>query len=457
MVKGLIITAPKSGTGKTIATLAIMRMLTDKGIRVAPFKIGPDFIDTSHYNYVCGVSGRNLDSYMMEDNFLLWNVKRGLKNRDCMIVEGVMGLFDGFGDEGRGSTAEVAKKLNLPVVLVIDAKGSSQSILPLIYGFINWDKDLKLHGVILNRVNSSEHYNTLKGKIENMGIKCLGYLPNIKELSIGERHLGLKMGFERNEKLDEGLKIVQKYLDFQKIFSLIENSGTKIEEINLPKERDYPLDIYIAKDKAFSFIYQEHIDIFNYYGTRLHFVSPIEDKEVGLPDLFYIPGGYPELYSQELSINESFIENLQELSKRGIHIFGECGGLIYLSNSIVYGDKNYKMAGIFPFTVKMEGSLKALGYVSLTVKKGNPLFEEDDVFKGHRFHYSSIDEDMFGSVQKTYLLKRKDREWEEGFTIKNTLASYVHLHFGSNIRGFVRMLDRLITIKERAKGLKEFI
>lgn len=457
MVKGLIIAAPKSGTGKTIATLAIIKMLTDKGIKVAPFKIGPDFIDTSHYRYVCDVSGRNLDSYMMEDRFFYWNVREGLKGRDCIVVEGVMGLFDGYGDEGKGSTAEVAKKLKLPVILVIDVKGSSQSILPLIYGFINWDRSVMIHGIILNRVNSLEHYNTLKNKVENMGIRCLGYIPSLKELAIGERHLGLKMGFERSKELDDGLNRVNKTLDFNKIFSLIENSSTKLSDSELPKRKEYPLDIYIAKDRAFSFLYQEHIDLLNYYGIRIHYFSPLEDKKVGNPDFLYIPGGYPELYAEELSNNKTLIEDLNELSRKRIPILAECGGLIYLSSVLINDDRNYNLVGIFPFEIKMESSLRNLGYVDVVIKEDNPLFTEGDVFKGHRFHYSNIRDDNYVGLKRTYLLKRKGKEYEEGYTIKNTVVSYVHIHFGSNIEGFLRMLDKLLAFKERAKGLREFI
>lgn len=457
MVKGLIIAAPKSGTGKTIATLAIMKMLTDKGIKVAPFKVGPDFIDTSHYQYVCNVLGRNLDSFMMEDRFFFWNVKEGLKGRDCVVIEGVMGLFDGYGDEGKGSTAEVAKKLRLPVILVVDVKGSSQSILPLIYGFLSWDKGVMIHGIILNRVNSLEHYNTLKNKIESMGIKCLGYLPNLKELSIGERHLGLKMGFERSKELDKGLELAKQTLDFNKIFSLIENSGTRLSDVEIPKSKDYLLDIFIAKDNAFSFLYREHIDLFTYFGARLHYFSPLQDKNIGNPDLLYIPGGYPELYAEELSNNKSLIENLRDLSIKGVPTLGECGGLIYLSSLLVKDSKNYDMVGIFPFKIKMEGSLRNLGYVDVVIKKDNPLFIEGDVFKGHRFHYSSIIDDIHSDLKKTYLLKRKGKEYEEGFTVKNTVVSYVHIHFGSNINGFLKMLDKLSTFKEKTKGLREFI
>jgi cobyrinic acid a,c-diamide synthase len=460
MVKGMVVAAPKSGSGKTIATLAIMKLLTKKGIKVAPFKIGPDFIDPSHYEYICGVPGRNIDSYMMSDEFLCWNICKGLENRDCAIFEGVMGLFDGYGDEGKGSTAEIAKKFNLPVVLVVDAKGSSQSILPLIYGFINWDKDLVIHGVILNRINSKEHYKILKTKIEQLGVKCLGFLPSEKDLHIGERHLGLKMGFEHEKTLYMGLERAIENLEWEKLYNLIENSGASIKDVVLEKTGNFPIDVYIAKDKAFSFIYREHIDLYEFYGCRIHFFSPLEKEKIEDADLIYFPGGYPELYVKELSENKSLLENIRAHSIIGTYIFGECGGLIYLSDKLFYDNKSYKLTGVFPFQINMGSTLKTLGYVDVIVKKNNPLFEEGSVFKGHRFHYSnisSIDDGTISGIEKGYMLKRKGKVEEEGYIFKNCLASYVHIHFGSNISGFEKVLKKLYERKQKIKGIREFI
>ncbi len=457
MVKGLVVAAPKSGSGKTIATLAIIKLLTKKGIKVAPFKVGPDFIDPSHYEYICGVPGRNVDSYMMSDDFIYWNLNKGLENRDCAIFEGVMGLFDGYGDDGRGSTAEIAKKFNLPVILVIDAKGSSQSILPLIYGFINWDKDLVIHGVILNRLNSKEHYNALKTKIEQLGVKCLGFLPSEKDLHIGERHLGLKMGFEREQTLDKGLEKAIETIEWEKIYYLIESSGISIKSISLQKAGDFPIDVFIAKDRAFSFIYREHIDLFQYYGCRIHYFSPLEKEKIEDADLIYFPGGYPELYVKELSENKGLLENIRTHCKIGTYIFGECGGLIYLSERLFYDSKSYNLAGIFPFQINIGNTFKSLGYVDVIVKKNNPLFQEGSLFKGHRFHYSSIEDSTISEVGKSYLLKRKGKVEEEGYVFKNCLASYVHIHFGSNVSGFEKMLERLYERKQKVKGIKEFI
>jgi len=457
MVKGLVVAAPKSGSGKTIATLAIIKLLTKKGIKVAPFKIGPDFIDPSHYEYICGVSGRNIDSYMMSDDFIYWNLYKGLENRDCAIFEGVMGLFDGYSDEGRGSTAEIAKKLKLPVVLVVDAKGSSQSILPLIYGFINWDKDLIIHGVILNRLNSKEHYNVLKTKIEQLGVKCLGFLPSEKDLHIGERHLGLKMGFEREQTLDMGLEKAIENLEWEKIYYLIESSRASIKHVSLQKTRDFPIDVYIAKDKAFSFIYREHIDLFKFYGCRIHYFSPLEKEKIEDADLIYFPGGYPELYVKELCENKSLLENIKSHFIMGTYIFGECGGLIYLSERLFYDSKSYKLAGVFPFQINIGSTFKALGYVDVIVKKNNPLFQDGSLFKGHKFHYSSIADSTIPDVGKSYMLKRKGKVEEEGYVLKNCLASYVHIHFGSNVTGFEKMLERLYERKQKIKGISEFI
>lgn len=204
--KGVILSAIKSGSGKTIASLCLMKALRDAGFDVIPFKTGPDFIDTSHYKYISGVDGRNLDTFFMKKDFIYWNIQDAITEVNAknpfVVIEGAMGLFDGYGEKGRGSTAELAKILDLPVILVIDAKGMAQSISALLYGFKRWDRKVKVKGVIFNKVGSENHFNILKLAIEKLGIKAIGYVKNDEKLSIGERHLGIYMGYERNKSID---------------------------------------------------------------------------------------------------------------------------------------------------------------------------------------------------------------------------------------------------------------
>lgn len=441
-IRGVIVAATKSGSGKTIAALAIMKLLTEKGLKVAPFKIGPDFIDTSHYERVCNTKGRNLDSYMMSEEFICWNLSEALKDRDVAVIEGVMGLFDGYGEEAKGSTAELAKQLKLPVIIIIDAKGMSQSILPIIHGLVNWDKSVSIMGVILNRVNSEKHYYFLKERIEKLGVKCFGYIPTISELNVAERHLGLHMGYEQDKKIEAGLTKVQKFLDEKRLLQLIEHSVKKIEPKTIETERKIPLNIAVAKDEAFCFLYEENIELYKLNGAFIHYFSPLRDEEVGKPDFVYIPGGYPELYMQELSKNAKTKVSIIDFVEKGGHLLAECGGLIYLSKELIFEEKKYKGLNLLPFQIEMGKRFSSLGYVDVVTQEGNPLFDNSTNLKGHRFHYSYIKEGK-EYLKCSYIVRRAGIEEKEGFTYKNLLASYVHLHFGSNVSAVGQMLSKI--------------
>lgn len=440
--KGVIIAAVKSGSGKTMASLAIMKYLQDKGLKVAPFKTGPDFIDTSHYERICHTKGRNLDTYMMTDDFINWNISSVMENRDVAVIEGVMGLFDGYGDEGRGSTAELAKKLNLPVILVIDAKGMNQSIVPLVHGFLNWDNNIHVVGVVLNRVNSEKQYNFLKQKIEKLGIKCYGYIPTMSEIFVPERHLGIYMGHEQGSNFDEGLKKAAGTLEGERLLQLIENSSRKMPISSLHFESNIPLKVAVARDEAFCFIYDENIELFKRNGGYIHYFSPLKDEGVGMADLVYLPGGYPELYMKALSKNSSMKASIINFVENGGYLLAECGGLIYLSTKILTGEGVFDGLNILPFNIEMGKRYTSLGYVDVTVSDGNPLFCKDTKLRGHRFHYSFIKEGK-DILHRSYILERKDLKEEEGFVYKNLLASYVHLHFGSNPEAVKDMFEKI--------------
>lgn len=441
-IRGVIVAAAKSGSGKTIAALAIMKLLTEKSIKVAPFKVGPDFIDTSHYEKICNAKGRNLDSYMMSKEFIFWNLSDAMKAREVAVIEGVMGLFDGYGEEAKGSTAELAKLLKLPVILVIDAKGMSQSILPIIHGIVNWDASLSILGVILNRVNSEKHYHFLKERIEKLGVKCFGYIPTIPELNVAERHLGLHMGFEQNKKIEAGLTKVQKFLDEKRLLQLIENSVKKIDLKTIEPERKIPINIAVAKDEAFCFLYEENLELYKLNGAFIHYFSPLRDEDIGKADFVYIPGGYPELYMQELSKNKRTKESIVDFVEKGGHMLAECGGLIYLSREVIFEGKKYQGLNLLPFQIEMGKRFSALGYVDVVTQEGNPLFYNSTNLKGHRFHYSYIKEGK-EQLKCSYIVRRAGVEEKEGYTYKNLLGSYVHLHFGSNVNAVGQMLSKM--------------
>lgn len=451
-VRGVIVAATRSGSGKTMAALSLMKLLGDEGLKVAPFKTGPDFIDTSHYEKVCGVKGRNLDTFMMTEDFLKWNLCTAMKDRDVAVIEGVMGLFDGYGEDAKGSTAELAKKLGLPVILLVDAKGMSQSIVPLIHGFLSWDKGLPIVGVILNRVNTEKQYAFLKSRIEKIGIKCFGYIPTIPEIKVPERHLGIVMGYEQDKNFVEGLKKATACLDKERLLKLIENSTRKVNVSDFEPFKRIPINIAVAYDEAFSFIYEENIALFKQNGAYIHYFSPLNDESFGLADIVYLPGGYPELFMKQLSENIKLKDAITDFVEKGGYLIAECGGLIYLSKEVIIDNVSYSGVNILPFTIEMGKRFSALGYVDVTVQENNPFFEKGTVLKGHRFHYSYIKK-IDGDVALSYLVKRKETEEKEGFVYKNLLASYVHLHFGSNPDAVGRMFEK-IENKKTAKNLQ---
>ena len=451
-VKGVIVAATKSGSGKTMAALSLMKLFSERGLKVAPFKTGPDFIDTSHYEKICGVKGRNLDTFMMSDDFLFWNVCDAMTDRDVAVIEGVMGLFDGYGEDAKGSTAELAKKLGLPIILLVDAKGMSQSILPLIHGFLNWDKSLPIVGVILNRVNTEKQYSFLKSRIEKIGIKCLGYIPTIAEMKVPERHLGIYMGYEQDSSFEKGLSKAAACLDEERLLKLIENSSKKLTSKTLESAKSVPIKIAVANDEAFSFIYEENIALFKLNGAYVHYFSPLRDETFGVADLVYLPGGYPELFMKQLTENKNMKEALQNFVEGGGHIMAECGGLIYLSKKVITDEGSFDGVDILPFTIEMSKRYSALGYVDVMALDNNPFFTKGTTLKGHRFHYSYI-KDAKHKVECSYIVKRKDTEEQEGFVYKNLLASYVHIHFGSNPEAVGSMFEKIEKTK-RVKNLQ---
>ncbi len=430
-MNGIVISAIKSGSGKTTAALAVMKALKDKGFDPIPFKVGPDFIDPSHYKAVCGVDGRNIDSFMMKRDFIRWNIADALSEANAkkpfLVAEGVMGLFDGYGEKGAGSTAEIAKLLNLAVILVIDVKGMGQSVLPIINGFMSYDKDLNLAGVILNNAGSERHVNILKTQIKKAGIKLIGAIKKEEGLKIKERHLGIIMGHELSKDTIKAISAAAEGINIDNLLAI-----SRWNDVFLPKPlslKRTDKKIYIAQDEAFSFCYRENIRVLESIGD-VSFFSPLRDNNLSDASFIYLPGGYPELYAEQLSSNKHMMAYLKDYVKGGGYLLAECGGFIYLSRTLKCEEKLYNFCGIFPFDMEMGKTYSSLGYV-IADTINNPIWGNSKL-KGHRFHYSYIKNEQ-APVEKTYLLKRHGQITYEGYSYKNATGSYVHLHFGSNI------------------------
>ncbi len=435
-MKGFVLAGTRSGIGKTTVSMGLMATFED----VAPFKVGPDYIDPSFHKFITGNKSYNLDLFLMGEDGVKYSFEK--HSKEISIVEGVMGLYDGLGNSlDNYSTAHLSRVLNLPVILVVDAAGKSTSIAAEVLGYKNLDPRVNIAGVIINKVNSEKLYEMLKDAIENYtGISCLGYLKKDENLGISSRHLGLLQADEV-EDLKEKKEIlkeeIKKTIDLKKIEEIanLQKSEKNVDIFKDIENLYVGLKVGVAKDKAFSFYYEDNLELLQRMGIELVEFSPIKDKKIPEVDLLYFGGGYPENYLEDLSNNKEFLNSLKEFHESGGHIYGECGGFMYLSQGIkTLEEKSYSMAQLIDCSVKMTGRLfiSRFGYVDVAFGELNG--------KAHEFHYSTIDE--VGSDEKVFKLRKSDgREWLCGYKNKNLIAGYPHLHFFKNLDILKQMLE----------------
>ncbi len=465
MNKGsVIISAPWSGSGKTTISMGIMAALRDAGLAVQPFKTGPDFIDPQYHRKITGRTSRNLDCWMMKPDGVLKTYARGCAGADICVVEGAMGLMDGIGKGGiRGSTAEVAKLLGIPVILVIDARGMAGSAAAVIKGFEDIDPDVKIDGVIFNRVGSERHAAMLKAAVKrHCGAKVIGAVPREDGLEIPSRHLGLTTdldGILTRKYIRKLKETIKKHIDMDallKIASKAEKSmppkasgNTEIKsEAGRPAAGPPASALAVAMDEAFCFYYQDNLETLESLGIEIVPFSPLKDG--GLPENIsgiYFGGGYPEMYARGLSLNDFVKRDVIDAARRRLPIYAECGGLMYLSEGITDMEGVFHpMAGLIPAKTKMLHRRKVLGYREVTVT-GNTLFPKGSAARGHEFHYSELGPVGRG-IRRVYKLKNAfGEEAVEGYAAGNLLASYVHLHFLSNRKFAENFADKIKQVK----------
>ncbi len=434
MTRGIVITGTHSGCGKTTISLGLMGALSKK-YRVVPFKIGPDFVDPTYHRLVTGNFSYNLDLHMQGEKKLkrLYSTKSILG--DIAIVEGVMGLFDGGDETGWGSSAHIAKLLDLPVILVVDGKAMSKSVSAVVLGYQKLDPELNLVGVILNRVGSQEHFKLLKKCIhQDTGLKVLGYLPQNPDLVIPERALGLIPHNELedlNGKLEKLYDYIHTHIDIDEIIKIAKNEETVYDEDNSSSlSKKNKIKIALAQDKAFCFYYQAGLELFEEKGVTFIPFSPIQDASLpkGVSGL-YIGGGFPEKFADLLSKNKPMMNSISKAINSGLPTYAEGGGLMYLMKSIqdLKGNLN-PMVGIFDGTSVMTKQLQNFGYVSVKTLKNNILAPKGKIFNGQEFHYSKIDG---SSADLSYIVTKPGltNSWQCGYIYKNCLATYVHIDF----------------------------
>ncbi|AGB19914.1 cobyrinate a,c-diamide synthase [Thermoanaerobacterium thermosaccharolyticum] len=436
MCKAFMIAGTHSGVGKTTITLGIIGYLSKK-FNVVPFKVGPDYIDTSYHKFASGNFSYNLDIYMLGEDNVKKLFAKHIAEGDVAVVEGVMGMYDGINTTSYGSSAYVAKLLGIPVILVVDASGMAASVSALIKGYIDYDRDVKIIGVILNKVGSDKHYNLLKECIvRDVGIKVFGYLPPDADISLPERHLGLTPVYEmeKNYKFDALYDNVGRFIDAQEILDTCDIDLKK--EVSIEKkpvaEKRESVKIAIAYDEAFNFYYQDSFDALKEAGAELLPFSPLHDE--ALPkDIsgIYIGGGFPEVFADKLSQNVRMLSLLKHNIDIGMPVYAECGGLMYLTKRIIDLDGNeHKMIGVFDLDAIMTKRLINFGYVEADVLQDNVLFKKGDVVMGHVFHNSKVSGEFNNFVYDVHKPNSKEN-WLCGYVYKNCLATYVHVNLFS--------------------------
>ena len=442
----VVIAGTSSGCGKTTVTLGIMAALRERGVNVQPFKCGPDFIDPSLHRLVTGSISRNLDLRMCGREFVGRCFAAHAQDGGISIIEGVMGLFDG----GEGSAAHLATFLGVPVILVVDVRSAAESVAAVIKGFETLDDRIRVAGVILNRVGSERHRQMIADAVNKYcRAEIIGVLPRDGEFSLPSRHLGLHMGPEVDLDRQCVAALIEEHLDLDKLWQLACTAKfgvDKPENVVGHPGRKPVVRLGIARDEAFCFYYQDNLEMLQAVGAEIVEFSPMYDDK--LPenlDGLYFGGGYPELYGAVLAQNTSMREDVLQFSRSGRPVYGECGGFMYLCESIVdTRGMEHPMAGIYPVRAKMGKRLRRLGYRQVEMRASTLLGLQGDMCYGHEFHYSQI-ASMPDWVERVFAL---DDGRLEGYRIDNTLAGYVHLHWGRTPDAARRFVDMMISQSE---------
>ncbi|WP_333870205.1 cobyrinate a,c-diamide synthase [Desulforamulus putei] len=458
----IVMAGTHSGVGKTTLTLGLLAALGRRGLRVQPFKVGPDYIDPGLHRAAAGQISHNLDSWMGSPEEVRQLFLKHAPASDLAVVEGVMGLFDGARGQGEaGSTAQVAKVLKAPVVLIFSAKGLARSAAALVKGYRTFDPELNICGVIANGVSSERHRQLIRETIAGeLGIPLLGALDNRQEIVMPQRHLGLLPAEENNDLhniLRQLATIIEEQIDIDALLQLARQAPDLDAGAVLPAAGPFTgVRLAVARDEAFNFYYQDSLDYLTELGAEVQFFSPL--KDAALPENIhgiYIGGGFPEQFLPALSANRSIKEQIYLACRNGMPVYAECGGLMYLCRSVcTLSGERYDGVGLVPAGVRMGNRLAALGYVRATIIRPGILGGAGLELKGHEFHWSSPED--FPEEFSAYRLSggRGQDGRTEGYARDNLLASYVHLHFRYNQEAARNLLAACANYKEFGRQVK---
>lgn len=422
MSKAFLIAAPWSNSGKTTLTLGMSRWYSNQGNTVQTFKCGPDYIDTIHHSTAARKPAVNLDTVMMPEEHVKTVFERYSTSADISIVEGVMGLFDGAVKD-QGSSAAIAKLLDIPVILVVNASAMAYTIAPILHGLKMFDPEVKIAGVIFNFVKTASHYAFLKEACDTVGIQSLGYIPPNKEIAIPSRHLGLHIDDTFENGIEKTASHIAAHIALPVLLECAKITPKTDQETSTIITSEKKYKIAIAKDEAFTFTYLENLKWLEAIGELVYF-SPIHDQEPPEADMIYLAGGYPELYLEILSNNVLMKDRLKAAADQGTKILAECGGMMYLGNTIIdEKGKEYDMVGIFPFSTSMQNKKLSLGYRKV-VYSGLEIW-------GHEFHYSKVLNDDSVPVVGQVFSAREKEVTSKIYQHKNVYASYIHLYWAA--------------------------
>ncbi|MFZ5648736.1 MAG: cobyrinate a,c-diamide synthase [Bacillota bacterium] len=460
----LVVGAPCGRSGKTTVTLGLLAALKSRGLSVQPFKKGPDFIDPSWMTMVTGRACRNLDGFMMTGEMILDSFVKNAAGSDIGVVEGAMGLFDGGDIDGSGSTAEIAKAISAPVLLVVDTTRMTRSVAPLVRGFMHFDPEITIAGVILNKVARPRHESMLRQAIERYcGIPVLGVIPKGRQFTIPDRHLGLIPAAERDELMSSVEEIGRAAVHLFDMKKVMEVAGSA-PPLALPGDErafhpprpdngsEKPV-IGLFRDRAFTFYYPENIEALEAAGASLVYIDSLNDRVLPNIDALYIGGGFPEVFAAELEGNDSLRRAVNNSVEAGLPVYAECGGLMYLARNLVWKDRKYRMACCLPFDVVMSDRPQGHGYEVVEVCSDNPFFSPGMVIKCHEFHHSRVENIDEKEVSFAF---RVARGWgidgnRDGAVYKNVLACYSHIHARSCPEWAREMVKRAMEFRERLK------
>jgi cobyrinic acid a,c-diamide synthase len=440
MVAGL-----KGGSGKTTLSIGLIAAWRERGLSIVPYKKGPDYIDAGWLSSAAGCPCYNLDPFLIGREKILSSFRDHFGDADCAIIEGNRGLYDGMDDAGTYSTAELSKLLRSPLILIMDCTKVTRTSAAMVLGMQKFDSRVDIRGVVINRIAGSRHEKVVRESIERYcGIPVLGSIPKFNRDFFAERHMGL-VPFHEHPEVERAIsyaaEIAEKYLDLDRIWKIAD--GAKDPGMR-PKvtgngqkagEERKVVTIGIIRDSAFQFYYPENFEELEKRGAKLVEVSALTARALPDIDALYIGGGFPETHAIALAKNTAFRQSLKKAVEKGLPVYAECGGLMYLGKALHVGKRAYPMAGIFPLTFRLEQTPQAHGYTIVEVDGKNPFYKKGTVLKGHEFHYSKVSGlGDRGSLGFSFNMKRGlgITDKKDGLCYKNVLATYTHFHaYGS--------------------------